>query len=216
MQYKTAHIMPFFTATFFPYTTYTISIQIQSPNHFSPPMGNAIALHYPTNTHHILPIYYTAPSHNPCIFKNSNTMLLLILVKKPIGLYRSDGKRPDGCSIAPWTSGQCLVWDFTCVDTFAASYIADATREARAVATAAEARKKEKYVLLSKSHHFVPIAIETSGALGPDALSLLTDISRRQQSITNDHKSLSFLLQRVSIALQHSNAASVLGTTISV
>ena len=89
------------------------------------------------------------------------------------------------------------------MNTFAASYIADATREARAVATAAEARKKEKYALLSKSHHFVPIAIETSGALGPDALSLLADISRRQQSITHDHQSLSFLLQRVSIALQH-------------
>ena len=84
-------------------------------------------------------------------------------------------------------SGQCLVWDFT-------------TREARAVATAAEARKKEKYALLSKSHHFVPIAIDTPGALGPDALSLLTDISRRQQSMTHEH----------------GNAASVLDTTSSV
>ena len=35
------------------------------------------------------------------------------------------------------------------------SYISDATREAGA----AEARKKEKYALLYKSHHFVPIAI---------------------------------------------------------
>ena len=48
---------------------------------FSPPQANAIALHYPTNTHDILPIYYTAPSHNPCIFDISNSMLLLILVK---------------------------------------------------------------------------------------------------------------------------------------
>ena len=102
------------------------------------------------------------------------------------------------------------------MDTFAASYIADATREARAIATAAEARKKKKNALLSKSHHFVPIAIETSGALDPDALSLLTDISRCRQSMTHDHQSLSFLLQRVSIALQHGNAASVLGTTSSV
>ena len=61
---------------------------------------------------------------------------------EPIDLCRSDRKRPDGCSIAPWKSGQCLVWDFNCVDTFAASYKSDATREARAVATAAEARKK--------------------------------------------------------------------------
>ena len=63
------------TATLLPNTTYTIS------KSFSPPQGNAIALHYPTNTHHIIPIYYTAPSHNPCIFNISNTMLLLILVK---------------------------------------------------------------------------------------------------------------------------------------
>ena len=48
---------------------------------FSPPQANAIALHYPTNTYHILHIYYTAPSHNPCIFNISHTMLLLILVK---------------------------------------------------------------------------------------------------------------------------------------
>ena len=64
-----------FTATLLPNTTYTIY------KSFSSAQGNAIALHYPTNTHHILPIYYTAPSHNPCIFNISNTMLLLILVK---------------------------------------------------------------------------------------------------------------------------------------
>ena len=69
-------------------------------------------------------------------------------------------------------------------------YASDATREARAVATAAEARKREKYALLSKSHHFVPIEIETTGALGPNTLSLLTDIVKYQQTITHDHQSL--------------------------
>ena len=133
---------------------------------------------------------------------------------EPTGLCRLDGKRPDGCSIAPWKSGQCLVWDFTCVDTFAVSYISDVTREARAVATAAEARKRERYALLSRSHHFVPIAIESSGALGPDALSFLPDISRHRQSLTHHNQSLPFLLQRVSIALQHGSAASVLGTQV--
>ena len=64
-----------FTATLLPNTTYTIFKSL------CPPQGNAIVLHYPTNTHHTLPIYYTAPTHNPCIFKISHTMLLLILVK---------------------------------------------------------------------------------------------------------------------------------------
>ena len=91
---------------------------------------------------------------------------------------------------------------------FAASYISDATREARAVATAAEARKKEKYALLSKPHHFVPIAIEASGALGPDAAG----VSRAWHMITSPSHSFS----KESIALQHGNAASVLGTTSSV
>ena len=40
------------------------------------------------------------------------------------------------------------------------------SREARA-----EARKRGKYALLSRSHHFVPVATETSGDLDPDALS---------------------------------------------
>ena len=35
-----------------------------------------------------------------------------------------------------------------------------------------EARKRVKYSLLSRSHHFVLVANETSGALGPNALSL--------------------------------------------
>ena len=84
-------------------------------------------------------------------------------------------------------------------------------REARAIATTAEARKREKYALLSRSHHFVPVAIKTSGTLGPDTLSLLSDIGRRPQTITHYHQSISsFLLQR---ALQHGNTASVLGTS---
>ena len=41
---------------------------------------------------------------------------------EPSGLYRSDGKRPDGVSIVPWKCGQLLVWDATCPDTFAPPY----------------------------------------------------------------------------------------------
>ena len=52
---------------------------------------------------------------------------------EPNGHFRSDGKRPDGLTIAPWRMGHSLVWDATCPDTYAVSYIAHATREARAV-----------------------------------------------------------------------------------
>ena len=49
---------------------------------------------------------------------------------------------------------------------------------ARAVATTAEARKREKCAQLSRSHYFISIAIEASVALGPDAFILLNDIGK--------------------------------------
>ena len=53
---------------------------------------------------------------------------------EPEGLSRSDGKRPDGMSIVPWSSGRLLVWDATCPNTLAASYRGQATAEAGKVA----------------------------------------------------------------------------------
>ena len=79
----------------------------------------------------------------------------------PDGRSRSsDGKRPDGASIVPWGVGKVLVWNVTCLDTLATSYSAVAAREAVAVASKAERRKKAKYIHLEPSHYFVPIAVE--------------------------------------------------------
>ena len=51
---------------------------------------------------------------------------------EPSGLFRSDGKCPDGCSILPWKSEKMLVWDATCLDTYAPSHISAAAREGQA------------------------------------------------------------------------------------
>ena len=53
-------------------------------------------------------------------------------------MSRSDGKRPDGASTVPWERGKLLVWDVTCPDTLAPSYLSLATKKAREVAAAAE------------------------------------------------------------------------------
>ena len=53
-----------------------------------------------------------------------------------------------------------MVWNATCPDTFAPSHITLAMKEAGAVADKAE---QQKYFSLMIGHHFVPIAIETSG-----------------------------------------------------
>jgi hypothetical protein len=60
---------------------------------------------------------------------------------EPAGLYRADGKRPDGITVVPWKCGKLLVWDATFPDTFTPSYSSSATSEAGAVAALAEARK---------------------------------------------------------------------------
>ena len=51
---------------------------------------------------------------------------------EPSGLYRSDGRRPDGASIVPRKEGRVLMWDATCPDTLAPSYLSIATAEAGA------------------------------------------------------------------------------------
>ena len=73
---------------------------------------------------------------------------------EPTGLYRFDGKQPDGMSVVPWKKEKVLVWDATCPDTLAPSYDTMATREAGVVAEEAENKKYAKYAHLEESHHF--------------------------------------------------------------
>lgn len=131
---------------------------------------------------------------------------------EPPGVYRSDGKRPDGISLIPWRQGKALVWDATCPDTFAPSYQASAALKAGAVAAQAEQAKKTKYAHLDTSHYFVPVAVETSGVLGPEALLFLQELGHRLRVATGEQRSQQFLLQRVSVAVQRGNAAAVLGS----
>ena len=74
---------------------------------------------------------------------------------EPNGLFRSDGKRPDGMSLAPWKNGKCLIWDATCPDTYAPSHIAVAAGGAGVVAEQAEQAKCLKYSALESKFYFV-------------------------------------------------------------
>ena len=127
-------------------------------------------------------------------------------------MYRSDGKRPDGATIIPWKSGKVLVWDATCPDTYAPSYLALSSREAGTVAALAERRKNDLYALLDTTHYFTPVVVETSGVLGLQALSFFRDLGHRLVRATGESNSYQFLLQRISTAMQRGNAAAVMGT----
>ena len=129
---------------------------------------------------------------------------------EPVGLLRSDGKRPDGASLIPWSMGKPLIWDATCVDTFAPSYRNLAVVSAGAVASRAESLKQEKYTALDHSHIVTPIAIETSGAFGPKTLSFIKEFGRRLRLHTGISSSTQYLIQRLSMAVQRGNAVSIL------
>jgi hypothetical protein len=132
-------------------------------------------------------------------------------ILEPPGLSRSDGKRPDGLTLVPWQNGKCLLWDATCVSTFAASHIGRTNRAAGAAAELAADRKREKYSGLV-GYLFVPLAVETTGCWCTEAKSFLNEVGRRLRDRGLDPRSGSFLVQRLSIAVQRGNAASVMGT----
>src|SRR5207245_10370436 len=91
---------------------------------------------------------------------------------EPPGLVPNDGKRPDGVTLIPWTSGRFVVWDFTCPDTLALSHISQTSTAAGSATGRAEERKRVKYSGLDSSYEFKPVAIETVGAWGPEAIAL--------------------------------------------
>ena len=135
---------------------------------------------------------------------------------EPSGIFCSYGKRLDGATVAPWRCGRALVWDATCPDTFATSHVILATSEAGAIANQAEEKKRAKYAELLVSHHFVPVAIETSRVFGQVALSFIRELGSRLQAKTGEPQSHHHLKQRIAVAMQRCNAAAVLGAMTDV
>jgi len=118
---------------------------------------------------------------------------------KAQGLFRDDGKTPDGLTLVPWTKGRCLTWDATCLDTLAPSYLP---------------LTASKYTKLPNSYILCPFAVETLGPFGEEAMSLVDELGRRLHLSTGETRSRSFLIQRLSIDIQRGNTAAVLGTIL--
>jgi len=97
----------------------------------------------------------------------------------------------------------------------AISHLHRASIAARTVVVDAEERKQAKYTALCDQYCFVPLAVETLGALGEEAATFFQDIGRRIAVVAGQPRSTQFLFQRLSIAIQRGNAASVVGTASS-
>ena len=156
----------------------------------------------------------TSPRHADVnnIFQRALRSAEVPAILEPPGCSRPDGKQPDGMTLVPWARGRSLLWDFTCRDTFARSYIHSSSRHVGYVAKEAEKRKIDHYKDLSHQFVFIPVAAETSGVIGKLGLDLVKKIGTMIADKTGEKRSTMYLLQRISIAIQKGNAASILGT----
>jgi hypothetical protein len=128
---------------------------------------------------------------------------------EPNGLSRDDGKRPDGMTLIPWIKGQPLVWDVTIVDTLADSYVLKTSEVSGFAAEMACKRKHSKYSsIISSNYIFKGLAFETLGPWCKEAIDFISVIGNR----IGDSKSKKFLFERISLAIQGGNAASIRGT----
>ena len=71
-----------------------------------------------------------------------------------------------------------MAWDATVADTVAESYLAKTAIEAGAAAEAAAGRKEVKYVQITNTHHFVPLAFETLGPINSKGIAFLSEFGR--------------------------------------
>ena len=128
----------------------------------------------------------------------------------PQGLSRTDGKRPDGVTMLPFSYGRCMSWDATCWNALAPSHVAIAAKKNGAVAEHAETQKRSKYEGSLENVDFVPLAVESTGAVGPSFLKLLSKLSARITDRGGRDGAHSRLLRERSVAVELGNAACIL------
>ena len=131
-------------------------------------------------------------------------------ILEPVGLDRGDGRRPDGMTIFPFTVGQSFVWDATCSDNFSCSNLIKSASDPGSVARQAEECKVTKYRTLSDRFHFVPLAVETSGIIGPRGTSLLHRIGGLLAGQKDDQRESMWLFQRIALAIVRGNGFSII------
>jgi len=130
---------------------------------------------------------------------------------EPSGLSRTDGKRPDGVTLIPWTRGRSAIWDFTCAHRLAASHYRLAGDAGASVAAHKETLKCGKYDELASKNNLIfhPISCETLGGFGPQSRDFIRQLSDRAVKKTGEKCFAISLRQRLGIAIQVGNAISI-------
>ena len=122
---------------------------------------------------------------------------------EPHGLTRTDGKRPDGITLAPWEEGKQLVWDVTRVYLLAPIRIKNGSvANPGTAAEDAEELKTAKYVCLSdKGYIFQLLAFEIQGGVGPSTSTFLKNLCKKLCVCNQENRAGSFFRQRLSVTI---------------
>ena len=129
---------------------------------------------------------------------------------EPSGLFRADGKRPDGVSMVHRGSisfGMQPAWTHFALQT--------SSTLPRFQVVQPQVPRKPKFEIICPLRPCVPVSTHCSGDLrylGPGFTTFLKELERRLRRATGEPKSYSFLLQRLSVAIQIGNAASIMGS----
>ena len=147
----------------------------------------------PHKCHHCSADAGHLPTHGLSCCKSQERHAFHAAINNLINRSLATGKHPDGGTIVPWKGGWVLVWNATCPDTFTPSHITLAMREAGAVAVKqSKERSRSTHSSLMISHHFVPIAIETSGVFGSEAITFFEWLGQRAKFESRDPRSFRF------------------------
>jgi len=72
--------------------------------------------------------------NNTYLVKVIIIIIIIIITEEPVGLFRTDRKRPDGLTLIPRQSGKSLCWDITVTCPLDESYIEGAAGQAGSTA----------------------------------------------------------------------------------
>ena len=133
-------------------------------------------------------------------------------VLEPVGLCRSDGKRPDGMSIIPWKRGRALVWDVTVWDIFAPSYSGHAAGEFKLVLWLTWLKLLKDICILSWQSPIIlsPLGLIHLVSFGDSARSFFKGLGCRTRTLTGDPQSYHKLCQQISVTIQRFNCLSII------
>ena len=120
------------------------------------------------------------------------------------------GRRSDLINLKKYNNNCLFLNNYTRF--FGPSYRTTAITSSNAVAAMAEDRKAIKYNHLTIHYVFMPVAIESLGALGPVSISFFKSLGHRIRTYPGDKDATIHLLQRLSIAFQRGNASIIMDT----